>query len=115
MDHELRVANERLAHLLRLLGAATFDDAADALATLRARIHDLSNDVYGQRLLLNELQRQLGCEEYIEILPALGRTFAQIDNLREALERALRPEMQVLHPAPNRVSFRDMEPMTGRN
>jgi len=115
MDHELRITQERLAHLLRMIGAATFDDAAEALTTQRHRIHDLSNDVYGQRLLLNELQRKLGCEEYIEILPALARTLAQIDNLREALERALRNDGLVMSPAPNRVSFRDLEPMTGRN
>lgn len=115
MDHELRVANERLTHLLRLLGAATFDDAAEALATLRARIHDLSNDVYGQRLLLNELQRQLGCEEYIEILPALARKVAQIDNLEMALERALNQGCLLMSPVPNMVSFRDLEPMEGRN
>lgn len=113
MDHELRITQERLANLLRMMGAETFDDAADALTTQRHRIHDLSNDVYAQRLLLNEVQRQLGCEDYVGILQALARLSAQVDNLEAALERALHGCGTVSNPIPGMVAFRQLEKMAG--
>lgn len=79
------LTQEQLHQLISMLGATTVETAQAAVMNLRHRLHDLSNDAYAYKLLLDEIQRQLGCKDVIEILPALARKHAQIDNLEAAL------------------------------
>ncbi len=91
MDHNtvdlktIATLNSQLGHLCRRIGAETFSDAAEMLENLRQRSHRLANDVYARDLILNQIKRQLGCDDFAEIMPALA-----INNARMAeLERAM--------------------------